>query len=251
MAKKYNPWTGFLEDTNPKANDSKTCDGKNEYEIHYTVPGKTGTLVGSGKGTSEQEAKEDFMAYHKSENPTVTKVKLYKSLDKAIRNCDAGEERWITMNGSHIKIDGEGNAVAGNEKVKSIINKGKNTKGNSKGSSSSSYTPAKNYNDFKSKTGAEAVLQDVDEITYERENERRSFTEKEIDKIAQGILDVFEKGKDDPNFGKYVNKIRKEVNGMFDETSGTTLYDYVFEGEKDENKDTRVSKVLKIFNKYR
>lgn len=88
MAKQYNPWTGFLEDTTAKANDSKTCDGKNEYEIHYTVPGKNGTMVGSGKGTSEQEAKEDFMAYHKSENPTVTKVKLYKSLDKAIRNCD-------------------------------------------------------------------------------------------------------------------------------------------------------------------
>lgn len=88
MAKKYNPWTCFLEDTTTKAKDSKTCDGKNEYEIHYTVPGKNGTMVGSGKGTNEQEAKEDFMAYHKSESPTVTKVKLYKPLDKAIRNCD-------------------------------------------------------------------------------------------------------------------------------------------------------------------
>lgn len=92
MAKQYNPWTGFLEDTAAKANDSKTCDGKNEYEIHYTVPGKNGTMVGSGKGTNEQEAREDFMAYHKSENPTVMKVKLYKSLDKAIRNCD--EEQY-------------------------------------------------------------------------------------------------------------------------------------------------------------
>lgn len=89
MAKQYNPWTGFLENNAAKSNDSKTCDGKNEYEIHYTVPGKNGTMVGSGKGTNEQEAKEDFMAYHKSENPTVTKVKLYKSLDKAIRNCDS------------------------------------------------------------------------------------------------------------------------------------------------------------------
>ncbi len=92
MAKQYNPWTGFLEDNTTKAQDAKTQDGKNEYEIHYTVPGKNGTMVGSGKGTNEQEAKADFMAYHKSENPTVTKVKLYKALDKAIRNCD--EEQY-------------------------------------------------------------------------------------------------------------------------------------------------------------
>ena len=103
MAKQYNPWTGFLEDITPKANDSKTCDGKNEYEIHYTVPGKNGTMVGSGKGTSEQEAKEDFMAYHKSENPTITKVKLYKTLDKAIRNCDKGGEVDILF---YVDIDG-------------------------------------------------------------------------------------------------------------------------------------------------
>lgn len=92
MAKYYDPVLCMVvEEPAIKANDSKTCDGKNEYEIHYTVPGKNGTMVGSGKGTSEQEAKEDFMAYHKSENPTVTKVKLYKSLDKAIRICDKGE----------------------------------------------------------------------------------------------------------------------------------------------------------------
>lgn len=90
MAKYYDPVLCMVvEEPATKANDSKTCDGKNEYEIHYTVPGKNGTMVGSGKGTSEQEAKEDFMAYHKSENPTVTKVKLYKSLDNAIRNMDS------------------------------------------------------------------------------------------------------------------------------------------------------------------
>lgn len=105
MAKQYNPWTGFLEDTAAKANDSKTCDGKNEYEIHYTVPGKNGTMVGSGKGTNEQEAKEDFMAYHKSENPTVTKVKLYKSLDKAIRNCDVNKAEGFKIYNAYVRND--------------------------------------------------------------------------------------------------------------------------------------------------
>ena len=105
MAKQYNPWTGLLEDTTAKANDSKTCDGENEYEIHYTVPGKNGTMVGSGKGTSEQEAKEDFMAYHKSENPTITKVKLYKSLDKAIRSCDVNKAEGFKIYNAYVRND--------------------------------------------------------------------------------------------------------------------------------------------------
>lgn len=66
----------------------------NEYEIHYTVPGKRDVMVGSGKGSTEAEAKADFMKYHKSENPKITSVKFYKkvsdesALDKAIKSCD-------------------------------------------------------------------------------------------------------------------------------------------------------------------
>lgn len=105
MAKQYDPWTGFLEDAATKANDSRTCDGKNEYEIHYTVAGGNGTMVGSGKGTNEQEAKEDFMAYHKSENPTITKVKLYKSLDKAIRNCDVNKAEGFKIYNAYVRND--------------------------------------------------------------------------------------------------------------------------------------------------
>lgn len=41
----------------------------NEYEIHYTIPGKNQAMVGSGKGSTEAEAKADFLSYHKSENP--------------------------------------------------------------------------------------------------------------------------------------------------------------------------------------
>lgn len=69
----------------------------NEYEIHYTVPGKSDVMVGSGKGSTEAEAKADFMSYHKSENPKITSVKFYKkvsdekAIDKAITTCDKTE----------------------------------------------------------------------------------------------------------------------------------------------------------------
>lgn len=67
----------------------------NEYEIHYTVPGKNQTMVGSGKGSNEAEAKADFLSYHKSENPKITSVNFYKkasdsskTIDQAIKSCD-------------------------------------------------------------------------------------------------------------------------------------------------------------------
>lgn len=75
------------------ANDSAV----NEYEIHYTVSGKRDVMVGSGEGSTEAEAKADFLKYHKSENPKITSVKFYKkvsdekALDKAITTCDKTE----------------------------------------------------------------------------------------------------------------------------------------------------------------
>lgn len=54
-------------------------------------------MVGSGKGSTEAEAKADFMSYHKSENPKITSVKFYKkvsdekAIDKAITTCDKTE----------------------------------------------------------------------------------------------------------------------------------------------------------------
>lgn len=247
MAKKYNPWTGFLEETSVKTADGLDAPEKNAgYEMkkegQYFKVYKNGKLI-SVSSTEEQARREAARHRANSQDEKST-------IDKAIRNCDEEGEQWITMKGSHVKIDGEGNAVAGNEKVKSIINKGKSAKSNAQGNSSSSYTPAKNYSDFKKKTGADAMIENVYDITYDREHENRSFTEEEIDEISQNILDVFEKGKEDPNFGKYVNKIRKEVNSMFRETAGTTLYDYVFEGKKDKNGDRKINYVLRTFNKY-
>ena len=45
-------------------------------------------------------------------------------VDEPTKAQDAEGEKWITMRGSHVKIDGEGNAVTGNAKVKNIINNG-------------------------------------------------------------------------------------------------------------------------------
>ena len=61
--------------------------------------------------------------------------KAQDAMNKAIETADAEGEKWITMRGSHVKIDGEGNAVAGNAKVKNIINSGKS--GSSKENSGS------------------------------------------------------------------------------------------------------------------
>lgn len=88
-----------------KAKDANVRDGKNEYEIHYTIPGKNGTMVGSGRGPNEQEAKADFMAYHKSENPTITNIKLYKALDKAIRSCDVNKAKGFKIYNAYVRND--------------------------------------------------------------------------------------------------------------------------------------------------
>lgn len=62
-------------------------------------------------------------------------TKAQDAMNKAIETADAEGEKWITMRGSHVKIDGEGNAITGNAKVKNIINSGKS--GSSKGNSGS------------------------------------------------------------------------------------------------------------------
>lgn len=105
MAKYYDPIQCMWIEEPAKEQDANPLDGQNEYEIHYTVPGNGGTMVGSGKGANEHEAKADFMAYHKSENPIITKVKLYKALDKAIRNCDVNKEEGFKIYNAYVRND--------------------------------------------------------------------------------------------------------------------------------------------------
>lgn len=98
MAKKYNPWTGFLEDTATKANDEKPTidkairnmdsvksDAMEVYNIlaqalqNSTNPNKVSELISKAQGKlleMSARAKDS---------------KCKTAIDKSIRNCDAGE----------------------------------------------------------------------------------------------------------------------------------------------------------------
>ena len=120
MAKKYNPWTGFLEDTATKANDEKptidnairNCDSnvklvktvakKNGYAIHIvsgeygerivlTFPGENYNnphmWLGSNTPSNMSKAQEMLLKFAARANDSKCKT----AVDRAIRNCDAGE----------------------------------------------------------------------------------------------------------------------------------------------------------------
>lgn len=81
MAKKYNPWTGFLEDTATKANDAVPVVGKK-----YTINGKEFKVL-EIKGDNVKVLGSDGIVSHLN-------IKMFDekpTIDKAIRNCDAGE----------------------------------------------------------------------------------------------------------------------------------------------------------------
>ena len=83
----------------------------NEYEIHYTVPGKSGEMVGSGKGSTEAEAKADFLSYHKSENPKITSVKFYKK----VSDVKTKDESYVVRGKKYkvVRRDGDNVTVIG------------------------------------------------------------------------------------------------------------------------------------------
>lgn len=78
MAKQYNPWTGFLEDTAAKANDAAPVVGKK-----YTINGKEFKVL-EVKGDNVKVLGSNGIVNHLNirmfdEKPTI---------DKAIRSCD-------------------------------------------------------------------------------------------------------------------------------------------------------------------
>lgn len=98
MAKKYNPWTGFLEDTATKANDEKPTidkaihsmdsakyDAREVYNIlaqalqNSTNPNKVSELISKAQGKLLE------MSARAKDSKCKTAV------DKAIHSCDAGE----------------------------------------------------------------------------------------------------------------------------------------------------------------
>ena len=82
MAKQYNPWTGFLEDTAAKANDAAPVVGKK-----YTINGKEFKVL-EVKGDNVKVLGSNGIVSHLS-------IKMFDektTIDKAIHNCD--EEQY-------------------------------------------------------------------------------------------------------------------------------------------------------------
>lgn len=78
MAKQYNSWTGFLEDTTTKVNDAVPVVGKK-----YTINGKEFKVLkvqGENVSTKWDDGVVRILP--------VSYFKKVNSLDKAIRNCD-------------------------------------------------------------------------------------------------------------------------------------------------------------------
>lgn len=234
----WKAWTLYIDGKWVKSFNSSMAPIKEAQKfMKENYPGKVGKLTrntGSSSGYSISGSEHKDAARN--------------SLSKAIRTADAENERWITMNGSHVKIDGEGNAVAGNEKVKSIINSkkksetaGKSEKKQAEGSKKETY---KSYSDFKKNSGAEDLLQFVDEVAFDAGHDEKDPDKEDLKRIGKEFQDVYEKIKDHPNVGEYVNKMRREINDKIEDEIGTTLYDYSYLRIKELN-DT-----LKIFNKY-
>lgn len=221
----------------------KLLDFHMDYDISKTTMNKINTdliRVLKDYGLDKYQLKSFGWAY--------TGRDSMPALDKAIRNCDAEGERWITIRGSHVKIDGEGNAVAGNPKVKSIVNSKKQketaVKSEKKQTEESKKETYKSYSDFKKNSGAEDLIQFVDEVAFDAGRDEKDPDKDDLKRIGKEFKDVYEKIKDHPDVGEYVNKMRREMNSKFEEEIGTSLYDYSWLGVKE------LDETLKIFNKY-
>lgn len=151
MAKKYNPWTGFLEDTTSKVNDEKptidkairNCDSnvklvktvakKNGYAIHIvsgeygerivlTFPGENYNnphmWLGSNTPSNMSKAQEMLLKMAASSKDAKCKT----AVDKEIRNCDIDFEKdsyFILKYGKYSEtIQSEGEAMHKFKKAK-------------------------------------------------------------------------------------------------------------------------------------
>ena len=133
-------------------------------------------------------------------------------VDEPAKAHDAEGEKWITMRGSHVKIDGEGNAVAGNAKVKNIINSGK--AGSSKESSGSareklSKMSRSDLNHFAEMYGdyddAESFRkEDIIEDMIEEHGEEK------VGKMLNTFNEMFSKGKEKKKENPVVAKKKNE-----------------------------------------
>ena len=132
MAKQYNPWTGFLEDTATKANDENTTidkaihsmdsaksDAREVYNIlaqalqNSTNPNKVSELISKAQGKLLEMAAR------------AKDAKCKTAVDKEIRNCDIDFEKdsyFILKYGKYSEtIQSEGEAMHKFKKAKEQI----------------------------------------------------------------------------------------------------------------------------------
>lgn len=174
-------------------------------------------------------------------------MSLFKrTIDRAIRIADEGEERWITVRGSHIKIDGEGNPVAGNPKLIAAM-KGKKSGGASKAEATKTGTKVKqdkpkttkfkNYNDFSNNTEASSVLQEVNDLTYGNEE----VDKKKAERIGKSLNSVLNKYVSTNK--EHTKKFVEELSDTLEDNTGEDFWDIALR-----NKTPEITKALKTIN---
>lgn len=112
-------------------------------------------------------------------NEMMNNMKAADKLNNVIKMID--EDKWITVNGSHVKVDENGKAVEGNQKVVSIVNENFNKSDNDK-----IKTAMKEYAEKNDKMLNE-YLESVEELTSRRKDIDSKEKEKTINKIKEEI----------------------------------------------------------------
>lgn len=134
----------------------------------------------------------------------VRKVRDMKTIDKlnnAIKMID--EDKWITVNGSHVKVDENGKAVEGNPNVVSIVNKNFNKSDNDK-----IKTAMKEYAEKNDKMLNE-YLESVEKLT----SSRKDIDSKEKEKIINRFKGEIKKRQENyKNVEEAVSLISKLKN---------------------------------------
>lgn len=145
----------FNKFKNIKHNDSKACDASPEDVFENISRGmeygdSTVIYINNKPSKIQKESNGYYLTYEgrmfkgskgvikgiiQNLNSKDSKT-CDSAFDKAIRSCDADEEKWITVKGSHVKIDGEGNPIVGNSNVIEAMKKKSDNKNNNKQSSS-------------------------------------------------------------------------------------------------------------------
>lgn len=173
-----------------KKNDSKSRETINTTESDVD------------KKIKELERKySNDKTYYLRDMRKVRDMKTIDKLNNAIKMID--EDKWITVNGSHIKVDENGKAIEGNPNVVSIVNKNFNKSDNDK-----IKTAMKEYAEKNDKMLNE-YLESVEKLT----SSRKDIDSKEKEKIINRFKGEIKKRQENyKNVEEAVSLITKLKN---------------------------------------